>query len=88
MQETLSEFVARKRHEKGMSRNRLASAAGLGIGTVQAIEDGRRRYVRRDQVEALARGLGVPPEALWARIPEAGRDRNWIPLLRPIGADR
>lgn len=77
----LGEKVLDLRIERGLTQMQLAAQAGLGHSFITALETGRKRYVRAEEVEALALGLGVEPEELWGAIPARdGGKGGYIPL--------
>ena len=61
LQRTIGENIARLRHERGLSQERLArEVLGLSLRYVADIEAGRRNLTVQ-AVERLAESLGVPP---------------------------
>ncbi|NUS55987.1 MAG: helix-turn-helix transcriptional regulator [Streptomycetaceae bacterium] len=79
---TLGENVRKHRRRSGLSQERLAEAAGLSVGTVRKVEQGKS--VEMATLHALARGLAVPTsELLAADAPEPvdGDDPNRLHLV-------
>ncbi len=73
------------RFERGLSVRALADASGLAASTVSRLETGARRLTLEHLV-ALAGGLGVPVDALFARgDPAPARDGK---LWEPVGPER
>lgn len=66
----------------GLTQAQLDRLSGLGPGQVGNLESGKRRYVTREQVQALASALQVPESKLWAAIPGGASEARWIPLVR------
>jgi transcriptional regulator with XRE-family HTH domain len=69
------------RFERGLSLAQLGTRAGMTASTVSRLETGARRLTLA-QVERLAHGLGLSPEAvLTGQEPEPARDgRTWWPV--------
>lgn len=61
---TLGEFIKAKRTETGMSRNMLATKAGISHTEVQRIETNERKMPSLKVLCALADALNVPQEDL------------------------
>lgn len=61
---TLGEFIKTKRTETGMSRNLLATKAGISHTEVQRIETNERKMPSLKVLCALADALNVPQEEL------------------------
>jgi Helix-turn-helix. len=71
--ETLADYVGRIRRERGLSLadvERQSARGGQKIagGYVNRIENGLAKRVSPDRLQALARGLGVPVDGLWAVV--------------------
>jgi transcriptional regulator with XRE-family HTH domain len=64
MSQTLGEFVRAQRLAAGMSREDLASRAGLSFPGIQLIETGRRTDPRASTVVRLSRALAVTADQL------------------------
>lgn len=69
--ETLAEFVMRTRNERGMScadveRQSARYGKKIAASYVNRIENGLKVRPTADRLQALARGLGVPLDELWA----------------------
>lgn len=52
------------RRERGLSRPQLAERAGVNVRTIARIERGEGGPPMRSTLEALARALGISPDAL------------------------
>lgn len=76
----LGEAVKALRALLRRSQRQAAVRGGCSVHLIALLETGRRRYVTRRDVDNLARGLDVPPEQLWACIPEPEQGRQFIPL--------
>jgi transcriptional regulator with XRE-family HTH domain len=74
------ERLQRLRERAGLSQSGLAERAGLNRRTIQNWEQGRR-IPRADALLSLARGLGVPVEALLSD--EAAAQPEPAPEPRP-----
>ena len=77
--ETLADLVRRTRIEKGLSlkdveRQSARGGRKIAAGYVSRIENGLVKQVSPDRLLALARGLGVPDDELWARV--SGKKRS------------
>jgi transcriptional regulator with XRE-family HTH domain len=72
--ESLGEYVRRVRTDKGLSTtdvetaSRRGGAKGISDAYVTRIENGHVTNVSPAKLEALAQGLGVNPEELYARV--------------------
>lgn len=68
LQETLPDYVRRVIHEKGLNYREVARRSGGAIshGAVGHIVNGVSTDVRKDTLQALAKGLGVPEDELFA----------------------
>lgn len=60
----LADFIQRERKAKGLTQQQLASAAGVGLKTVNNLERGAVDP-RWETVEAVAQGLGLSPRDVW-----------------------
>lgn len=67
----------RVRRRSGMTTTALADLAGLSQSSVSVVETGQRTLRRRDQINALAVALGVPPAEIAPGI-SPGFD-EWAP---------
>jgi transcriptional regulator with XRE-family HTH domain len=58
----MGSLLKRYRQARGVTQRELAAAAGLSIGTLRDLEQGRTRFPRWGMVEGLAAvlGLGAP----------------------------
>jgi len=59
MPESVGQRVRQLRRARGWSQQRLAVAAGIGLGTVEAIESSRTRVPQTDTLIRVADALGV-----------------------------
>ena len=66
--ETLPDYVRRVRNEKDLSTADVEKRSGFGItdGYVSRIENGYIKNVSPEKLKALARGLGVPEDEVFA----------------------
>ena len=64
--------LAQLRRRVPWTQRELAAAAGVAVGTVRAIEQGRRPAVRPRVIRALAAALGVAPAAVAEFRPSLG----------------
>lgn len=58
--------LLKRRKTAGLSQVELAERAGVGIATVQRLEQGRASNIRAQTLRAIAAALGCDPEALAA----------------------
>jgi transcriptional regulator with XRE-family HTH domain len=70
------------RREKGLTQRELASEAGIGIGTLRDLEQGRVMSPQPDTVARLGRILGLQDQ----RQPRPGG--LWIGVLGPLAVFR
>jgi transcriptional regulator with XRE-family HTH domain len=78
--------VRRHRLAAGLTQEALAERAGLGVRTLQALEEGESRP-RRETARRLAAALGLPPEQaarLAAAAPARRGDRGAGVVLRIV----
>lgn len=68
LQETLADYVRRIIHEKGLNYREVARRSGGAVshGAVGHIVNGVSTDVRKDTLRALARGLQVPEDEIFA----------------------
>jgi transcriptional regulator with XRE-family HTH domain len=66
--ESLADYVRRMRHEKDLSLADVSERSGNRIGRthINRIENGELTNVGFDKLRALAKGLGVPEEEVFA----------------------
>lgn len=76
----LGQKVRELRLTEGMTQMQLATRAGCSPSLVRALETGHSKYVTAQDVELLAKGLGVPEEGLWSAIPGGKSDKRYIPI--------
>lgn len=69
MTETIAERLKHLRTRRRLTRNDLATKAGINKQTIYRIEAGRHAAIRASTIEALARALGVAPEVLTGQAP-------------------
>jgi DNA-binding SARP family transcriptional activator/tetratricopeptide (TPR) repeat protein len=86
---------------RGWTQSELAAAAGLGVGSVRDLEQGRRARPRAGSVARLVRALGLDAAAA-QRLERAGREQSgersavpgettgglWVQVLGPVMAWR
>lgn len=76
----LGQKVRELRVLRGITQQRLAERAEVGHSLIVALESGRRRYVSEQDVERLAKGLGVRSDDLWRLIPGGRQRGRYIPI--------
>jgi transcriptional regulator with XRE-family HTH domain len=76
--------LRRARVHRGMTQVELAGLAGLASSYISMIERGHRKLTRRDQVNALAAALKVPPAEIAPSV-MPGFD-EWAPPPPPASA--
>lgn len=78
---TLGQRIRTTRRACKMTLEQLGEAIGVSKQTVQRYESGIIQNIPSDKIEAMAKALGVRPEALmgWQR-----REAKRVPLLGPI----
>jgi transcriptional regulator with XRE-family HTH domain len=85
--ETLADYVRRIRNEKGLSLSDVRRASGNRIANshISRIENGEVKGVGVEKLTALAKGLGLPGEELFAvargTIPTNKGDADEMTLL-------
>jgi transcriptional regulator with XRE-family HTH domain len=85
--ESLADYVRRIRNEKGLSLSDVRRASGNRIANshISRIENGEVKGVGVEKLTALAKGLGIPGEELFAvargRIPAKQSDADEQKLL-------
>jgi transcriptional regulator with XRE-family HTH domain len=79
---SLATLLLDHRRRRGLSQEELAEAAGLSLRTVQRLEKGER-LPRGYTLQALARTLELPVEALTAAAPEAAPAAEPPPWVAP-----
>jgi len=62
---------------RGMTQIMLAEKSGVIFSVITALETGRRKYISAQDVEKLAKALGVKAETFWAVIP-GNREARYI----------
>ena len=82
----MGELVKSERIKRGMTRLRVSEKGGISYSTLTAIEDGRARYIKSEQVAQLAAGLDPAnahalAERIWRTIEPDARHRKYIPLM-------
>ena len=70
--EGFAELLRQYREQAGVSQNALGKRIGIHASMINRMERGEREPARRDQVEALAHGLGLVPAELDALLAAAG----------------
>lgn len=65
----MGEKIKRLRRTCGLSQSQLAAKSGLPCSTLQQIEQGRYSTHRYEDVEAIAKALGVCPGSLAGGCP-------------------
>lgn len=98
--ETLAEFVGRIRREKGLScadveRQSARGGQKIAASYVNRIENGLKNRPTADRLQALARGLGIPVDELWARASGSApsdvgevEERRLVTMFRELPRDR
>ena len=76
----LGQKVKELRVAKGITQRELTTKAACMPNLVSALEAGHRKYVTAQDIELLAKGLGVPEEDLWSVIPGGKSDKRYIPI--------
>lgn len=67
MQQTFGERLKEMRDERGMTREGLATVAGVHPYTVERLEENGHRRPERTTLERLAAALGVHAKDLWGK---------------------
>jgi transcriptional regulator with XRE-family HTH domain len=67
------ELLRQYRERAGISQNALGKRTGIHPSIINRLESGEREPARREQIEALARGLGLAPHELDALLAAAGQ---------------
>ena len=75
-----NEVIKLKRKEKGMTLRELAEKVGVSEGTVSRWESGDIRSMKRPNIEALSKVLGISPAILmeWEEYEEAGSEQYYL----------
>jgi len=76
-QETFSDFVRRVANEKGLSQREVARRGGISSPSISDIISGKTREVKASTIAALARGLGIPDEEVYAAYRGKSGDPNF-----------
>ena len=94
----LAGFVRRHRESAGLTQSELAARAGMSLGAVRDLEQGRTTRPRRRSLDRLVAALGVDPpdwDELFQAVPATGpgeegaaADGLWLGLLGPLIARR
>lgn len=77
---SLGRKVKELRCMRQLTQTQLEHLMGMGTGIVSDLENGKRRYLTRDQLQRLAAALAVPEAELWATIPGGASEAKWISL--------
>jgi DNA-binding SARP family transcriptional activator/DNA-binding XRE family transcriptional regulator len=80
----MGSLLKRYRQARGVTQRELAAAAGLSIGTLRDLEQGRTRFPRWGMVEGLATVLGLG-QAQRAELTQAGRAADRGAARQPAG---
>jgi DNA-binding SARP family transcriptional activator/tetratricopeptide (TPR) repeat protein/DNA-binding XRE family transcriptional regulator len=82
----LGSLVEQRRRVAGLTQQQLAERAGVGVGTVRDLEQGRTSRPRAGSVESLARVLGLSADHLLAAGQAGGGAGQgvWIGVLGPL----
>lgn len=88
----LARFVAAAMAERGLTLAAVAARSGLAVATVAALRAGTRgKRPRRQTLEKLAHGLGVPEQAVLdaarqpsGASPAAAREHQLLALYRRL----
>ncbi len=75
-----NEVIRLKRKEKGMTLRELAQRVGVSEATVSRWESGDIRSMKRPNIEALSRILGISPAILmeWEEYEETGTEQYYL----------
>lgn len=67
-QETLAEYLRREIYERGLSYRKVADRSGglVSHSTVSAIINGDQKKVSTEILSAIAKGMGIPAEEIFA----------------------
>src|SRR5215472_895797 len=83
----LGALVLGYRHAARLTQQELAGRAGISVGAVRDLEQGRTRRPRPGSLAALASALGLSP-AQADELRRAGTGGPWLQVLGPLGAWR
>ncbi len=67
------ELLRQYRERAGISQNALGKRTGIHPSMINRMESGEREPARREQIEALARGLGLTPSETDELLAAAGQ---------------
>lgn len=80
-------LVRDRRQATGLTQRQLAGRAGVSLGTVRDLEQGRTRRPQPGSLAALARALGLSPEQIGVPDVPAGGGVS-LQVLGPLAAWR
>ena len=77
----LGDLIKAIRTEQRLTHAQMAARCNLSHGLFSGLETGRRRYLRQQDLDALAAGLGIPLADLLASLPPGALNHGtYIPL--------
>lgn len=85
MQSHLQKIVVQRLEELGLGPVEAATRAGIERTYIRDIVEGRKRTVRSDKIDALARALQLDPSDLANQVATPSTD-SMVPLMGRVGA--
>jgi transcriptional regulator with XRE-family HTH domain len=78
---SLGDFIAKKRHQLGLSLRGMAAKSGIDDSLLSKIERGQVRQPTPENLDRLARAINVDPEDLYSLAGYAAATR--LPTIGP-----